>query len=191
MNSKLHRFIAATTLGLLAVILLAGGAWPSATARGNEAGFLTYLPLQQHSVVTDRDWDSRLSQRGARLVPAEVAVGQGYWKLVRARWYNTEEAQGTHHIYVDALDETGVRKAGVSVRIAWSTDSIVVTTEAKPGDEYAANYPMYSLAPAYSAQPDDGAPADRVEGMGLGEIHDPYLAYHTSYGLVWRWTLAK
>jgi|GEM_PF-700414 len=48
---------------------------------------------------------------------------------------------------------------------------------------------MFSLAPAYAARPYDGAPADMVDGMGLGEIDAPDHAHHTSYGLIWQWTV--
>jgi hypothetical protein len=49
---------------------------------------------------------------------------------------------------------------------------------------------MYSIAPSYRARPNDDAPADAVDGMGLGEIDDPTHGHHTSYGLTWRWTIA-
>jgi hypothetical protein len=65
-----------------------------------------------------------------------------------------------------------------------------LTSQAKPGEEYAADFAMFSIAPSYKAQPVAGAPADAVEGMGLGEIDDPTRGHHTSYGLVWQWSLA-
>ena len=142
------------------------------------------------TLLPERIWDPRLDQRGAALVEAAVTPGQGYWRLAEARWLNTTESQGNHHIYVDTLDKDGKRQVAVPIRIGWDGDSATVYTEAKPGEPYAANYPMYNLAPAYSARPDDGAPADRVDGMGLGELLDPYYAHHTSYILIWRWTVA-
>ena len=135
------------------------------------------------------DWDERLTLRGAAVVSAQVTSGQGYWRLVKAVWYDEEESQGKHHIFVDTLDTSGERQVGVPVLIV-NGGSITITTEAKPGEPYAANYPMFSPAPAYSAAPDSGAPADQVTGMGLGDLEHPDWNIHTSYGLTWQWTVA-
>ncbi len=151
----------------------------------------TAIPTQEPPVVRDLEWDPRLDERGARLVRATVTPGQGYWRLVKAVWYNHIEAGGRHHILIDTLDTAANRQSAVAVQIAWPDGHATVQTEAKPGEQYATNYPMYALAPAYTVFPANGAPADRVEGLGLGEINEPYLAFHTSYGLVWRWTIAS
>lgn len=137
-----------------------------------------------------RAWDPRLDQRGAVLAEAVVTPGQGYWRLVRARWYNVQESQGRHHIFMDVQDQDGLRTVGIPMRVSWLEGATNVFSEAKPGEEYAANVAMFALAPAYAARPDDGAPADTVDGIGLGEIDDPFHAHHTSYGLVWQWTVA-
>lgn len=150
----------------------------------------TAIPMQEPQGADDLDWDARLDQRGAQLVRATVTPGQGYWRLVSARWYDHVEAGGRHHILIDTLDGAGKRRTAVPVQIGWRDGAAIVHTEQKNGEPFAANYPMYALAPAYHVFPAEGAPADRVEGLGLGEISEPYLAYHTSYGLTWRWTIA-
>jgi hypothetical protein len=157
-----------------------------------EPTYAIYLPIVQipPQEIPDRDWDPRLDQRSAVLIPATVTPGQGYWRLIRGVWYNTAESQGRHHIFVDVLDAGGARQPAVPVLITWSDGTETITTEAKPGEEYAANFAMYSIAPSYRARPNDGAPADAVDGMGLGEIDDPTHGHHTSYGLTWRWTIA-
>jgi hypothetical protein len=135
-------------------------------------------------------WDPRLDARGAWLVKAVVTPGAGYWRLVEARWFNRNESGGQHHILIDIHDAQGDRLADMPVRVTWPDDATRLKTEAKPGEAYAAAFAMYSIAPAYAARPDDGAPADTVHGMGMGEIDDPYHAHHTSYGLIWRWSVA-
>ncbi|MCB0081913.1 MAG: hypothetical protein KDE47_13320 [Caldilineaceae bacterium] len=157
--------------------------------------YTVFLPFVQGNQLSDRTiaplvWDSRLTERGAYLVPAQVVVGQGYWRLVEARWFNAQESEGRHHILIDVQDRDGQRLTAIPIDVRWRDGNAIVTTEEKTGEPFAANYAMYALAPAYSAQPADGAPADRVEGMGLGELAEPYLAHHTSYGLIWRWTIA-
>lgn len=142
---------------------------------------VVYLPLVAVAPAPALDWDPRLDQRGAYLIPAEL----GNWRLVRARWLDEAESGGRHHIYIDTLDADGKRVMGVPVRIFWAGGEATVTTEAKPGEPHAANFAMYATAPAYSAQPADG---DLVGGMGLGSIEQPAYAIHTSYELIWQWT---
>ena len=137
-----------------------------------------------------RAWDPRLDQRGAVFVPAVVQPGQGYWRLVKAVWFNEVEAQGRHHIFMDALDADGQRVVGLPVRIYWASGDTIVNLQAKPGEPYAADFAMFDVAPSYNALPNDGNPADEVQGMGLGSIEQPFHSIHTSYGLTWQWTIA-
>jgi hypothetical protein len=168
------------------------GAQGQLLAKDGDPTRLLFLPLVQVPgvAVIDREWDPRLDQRGAILVPATVTPGQGYWRLVRAVWYNSEESQGRHHIFVDTRDAASARQTDVPILITWADGTETLTTQAKPGEEYAADFGMFSIAPSYRAQPNNGAPADAVEGMGLGEINDPTHGHHTSYGLIWRWSTA-
>lgn len=143
--------------------------------------------------VADRTWDPRLTQRGAQLIPAEPRPGQGYWRLVEARWFDVNDAPfvGKHHIFVDTRDAAGNRRTGVRIQMTsldQKEDYGSVITEAKPGEPYAANFAMYIVAPAYRVAPADGAPADAVTGLGLGSIAVPDLPTLTSYGFTWQWT---
>jgi len=160
------------------------------------AGGVIYLPFVLRGPVgSDRIWDPRLTQRGAALIPAAVQPGQGYWRLVKGVWYAENEPPfaGQHHIFVDTLGTDGQRRTNVPIQIT-SLDGqqifATLLTEAKPGELYAANFPMYVVAPAYRAVPADGNPADAVTGMGLGSIELPDWKVHTSYGLTWQWVVA-
>jgi hypothetical protein len=140
-------------------------------------------------------WDPRLDQRGAVLVPADVSPGEWYWRLIKAVWYAEHEPpfDGQHHIFADTLDPSGDRQPGVRIRVTCLDGATVygdITTELKPGDLYAANFPMWVTAPAYRAGPFTGAPADAVTGLGMGTIEEPWRTSHTSYGFVWQWTVA-
>lgn len=189
--SCLSRRYTILTWGIALLIFLIGGSAAAQTGRG--------WPIPDRGIEPDDlapaytiDWDPRLCQRYAGLVPANVSPGQWYWRLIRARWYDEGEApfNGQHHIFVDTLDGAGARQVGVTVRFAWVGGYQDALTEAKPGELYAANFPLYAVAPAYSAQPISGGPADMVTGMGLGNIQHPTWTIHTSYLLVWRWTMA-
>ncbi len=174
--------------GLRPTFLLAAETSPTPTR--------IYLPLVLRLTTPgDRLWDPRLTQRGTTLIPATVQPGQGYWRLIKGVWYAENEPpfQGQHHIFVDMLDAAGLRQVGVPVQIT-SLDAAetfaTLITEARPGELYAANFPMFHVAPAYRAAPADGNPADVVTGMGLGSIELPNWNIHTSYGFVWQWVVA-
>lgn len=159
-----------------------------------------YLPLIQAmadsnpSVPVDPEapveWDPRLTERGARLIKASVAPGVGYWRLVKGRWYDEVEATGSHHIFMDLTDQAGQRITNVPIAVRWADGEAKVLTEQKANEPYAANFAMFTVAPAYSAQPSANGPADRVEGMGMGSLAAPFHTIHTSYGLIWQWTVA-
>jgi len=170
----------------------------------SETSALLYLPLLVRSQAEStpaptptiqpeppREWDPRLDQRGAQLRPAVVEPGQGYWRLVKAVWFDEAESGQRHHIFVDALHSNGQRVVGLPVRVYWATGETTVTTQPKPGEAYAGDFAMFAIAPAYGARPNDGNPADEVWGMGLGSIELPFHSIHTSYGLTWRWTVAS
>jgi hypothetical protein len=169
---------------------------PSATPAATETPTPSVTPTPTNTREPGAlEWDPRLDQRGVKITPAVPTPGQGYWQLVKGVWYGPEEPpfQGQHHIFVDALRADGSRQPGVSFDVTnldGSTVLGVMVTELKPGDLYAANFPMFQLAPAYRTLPADGSPADAVTNLGLGSIEYPYYTYHTSYGFVWQWTVA-
>ena len=121
--------------------------------------------------------------------------GQGYWRLVKALWFNDDEPPfgGNIHIFVDLLDAAGNRLVGKPVRISNMDGTYqyqIIITEAKPGELYATSFRMGTLAPWYRAEPWDGSPADGIRGMGYGCLDQPWMACHTSYGLTWQWCVA-
>lgn len=158
--------------------------------------YALYLPLIQAKPdapppsLSTIEWDPQLTERGAVLIGATITTGQGYWKLVKAEWLDEKEAGGRHHILIDMLDSAGKRVVNVPITIAWKDGATKIFSELKPGEIYAANYAMFDVAPSYAAQPATDAPADRVEGMGLGSLDLPTWKIHTSYALVWQWTIA-
>jgi hypothetical protein len=134
-------------------------------------------------------WDPRLDARGALLTQVPPSVGQGYWRLVSARWYDEQESGGRRHILMNLLDADGGRIVGALMRVYWNGGETILYTEAKAGESYAAHFGMTSVGPSYGAMPADGQPADSVWGMGLGSIEQPHHAIQTSCGFVWQWTV--
>lgn len=132
-----------------------------------------------------RNIDPVFGQLGGSIIPANVASGQAYWRVVSIEWHNEAESGGRHAIQFNALDESGNRVVGAPVTIAWGSGSSTVLMEAKPGEPFGANFPMYVDGPAYSARI-DGLPSETVAGMGLGTPETPYLTIHTEYFVTWQ-----
>lgn len=136
-----------------------------------------------------RDIDSRATQRGVTILPARVQAGDKYWRVVRVQWFDEQQSQGRHHIYIDTLDEQGKRVTGVPIRVDWPTGNHLTHTEAKPSEPWAANYPMSPSRNEFSVAPYDGSgKTDIVQGIGMGaETPGGFNAgVHTSTGVVFQ-----
>jgi len=142
-----------------------------------------------------RQIDGRLEQLGVRIDEAAVSSGT-YWRLVEAKWESEAEAGGRHNIYVTTLDEAGERKAGVSVKVSWSSgsdDAGVTEDKQNPGFEdkystYMYNFPMYAAGQSYDVKINDGLPSDALIGAGLGSIEERGLKVHTVFILTFQQT---
>lgn len=138
----------------------------------------TPTPLPMH-------WDARLDALGVRVERAELDPGRPTWRLIEARWADEAEAQGEHLIFIEALNEVGARALGQPVRVRWGSNGLVVTMLDKPPPEYGANFPMYATLGSYAVEV-DGAPSDRVVGLGLGTAQYRGLKVHTCFYLTFR-----
>ena len=101
------------------------------------------------------------------------------WKLIRNE--GPVEWDGKHSIFVDVVDEQGKRLTGIPVKFWWNDGYEVKRTEAKTGEPFAVDFPMFAAGDAYGAKVDDGNPGDQTFGMGLIPFHP-----HVCYKLVFR-----
>lgn len=131
-------------------------------------------------------WDHRvdLLEPPVKLVEAQVAPGEWYWRLVRLEWWKAGEG-GNTMIYISTLDANGGQKWGQPVVIE-NGGRTVLYTDPKPGEAYGANMPMSGTLNSYLAYVGGDLPSDRVTGMGLGE----YLGGldHTTFVLIFQLT---
>lgn len=122
----------------------------------------------------------RLLHFGATFIPATVALGQTYWRLLSAD--GPLDRGGNANIYVDVLDEYEQRLADVPVRFFWADGQFVSLTELKPDEtDQGTNMPMNAGGNAYSVTISGALPSDTVVGLGLV----PWEA-HKSYRLIWQ-----
>lgn len=147
----------------------------------------TYLP----SIGVAPVIDPRAAARGVFVTP--FGSGEKGWRVTKVQWYDEQEADRLgpdHHIMVDVLDEQGQRVVGVTLLVTWPSGSTHITTEAKPGEPYSANYPMTPSKNEFSVQVVDDLPSEIVSGIGMG-AGDPFNpGAHTTTGVIFQRTSA-
>jgi len=123
------------------------------------------------------EWDARLDALDIKLIPATVQTGQLYWRLTKAEFWDEKQRQGKNHIFINVLDESGIRIIGQKVFIEWPGEKLILVTEDKPAPEYSANFPLdinhyppWGTLGAFTASV-DGLPSERVAGMGLPSMN--------------------
>lgn len=126
-----------------------------------------------------RDIDPRLIERGVNILTPQLAPGDAYWRVVRARWYSEQEAGGRHHIFVETITPDGRPVAGVPFEVTWPSkpEGEVFYTKAGKGFD-AGNYPMSASLREFSVRIADGVPSETVTGIGMGADGNPRI--HTS-----------
>jgi hypothetical protein len=156
--------------------------------------FLPHIPNESTSVpaLPPRQWDERLTQRGVSVTTPTMLPRQSFWRVVKGEWLDEQQSQGRHHIYVDVLDEKGQRVVGKELMVEWPNGGFArITTEAKPGEPYAANYPMSPSKNEFGIHMANGLPTERVRGIGMGaETPGGFNAgIHTSTSIVFQRTM--
>lgn len=121
---------------------------------------------------------------GATFAPARAAAGQSYWKLVQAD--GPMDIGGQHHLFVDTWNEHGNRLVGVPVVFFSHDEEWLRHTEAKPGEPYAVDLPLFAGGPAYGVRIKGGALSDILFGVGLG-----HKTPHHSFRAIFQWSVAE
>lgn len=118
---------------------------------------------------------------GAVYKPATTKPGEQYWRLVVAD--GPMDIGGNHHVYVDVWDEAGLRIVGVPVMFYWrdtEEHDDRRPTEAKTGEPYSVNLPMYAGGHSYGVRVDDGLPSDDIFGFGMAD-HGPHQSFRAIF----------
>jgi len=141
-------------------------------------------PAPQPS-LPPRGWDERLTQRGVTVETPPIAPGQQFWRVVKARWYNEDEAGGRHHIYIETYNPNGNPMADVPFRVTWPSGETRGRTNLREGFD-AANYPMSKSLNEFSVmiRPDIDVPSETLKGIGMGA--DGNSGIHTSTSVTFR-----
>lgn len=148
---------------------------------------LLVAPVALLDAAPALDWDSRLTEIGVTLTPAQECSG-GCWKLITARYEDDQESGGNHNIFTRLYSESGDIIAGAPWHVRWPDGNITVYSKAPP--EWA-DFPIFDCyfpdreRGAYSAYAgDDPLKSDTVSGMGLP------ACFHVNYRLEWQFQVA-
>jgi CRP-like cAMP-binding protein len=166
---------------------------PTATPKPTKAAARAAKPSKPKATPTParqpqspRELDARLPALNVHVSePPGLQHGQFYWRLMSLRWQNGEESGNDHTIYVEVLDENGVRVVGQPVDIKWADGSQQVLIEDKPAPIYGANFPMYGTLGSYTVSI-PGLPSDAAVGMGMGTPEQPAFTIHTNFFLTFK-----
>ena len=144
----------------------------------------TATPSPPEAKPLTLEWDPRVSllEPPIRLVDAEVAPGETYWRLVRLEWWKPFEG-GNTLLYVSTVTEKAQPVWGQEVVIENGGHTKLYTSP-KPGEIYGTNFPMGGTLNSYQVFVGGDLPSDRVIGLGLGEAHGG--ADHTSFVLIFQ-----
>lgn len=113
-----------------------------------------------------------------RIIPAQVAPGQDYWRVVGVRHLLPEENTGKHNLYAEILDEEGrrVRDTNVQLQRGWegqhSDESAPLVRFDKGDNEPATNVPIDRNQKLWVSVASD-LPSDRVENLHTKHPDEP------------------
>lgn len=111
-----------------------------------------------------------------RLVEAEVAEGETYWKVIGIHHLLPDENRGNHHVYLEALDENGQRIRPVAwADFTWEgrrpDEQAGPVQMDKPDNEPAGNIALHDGQKAAvwmrGLNRDGGDKSDRVENLDI------------------------
>jgi hypothetical protein len=103
-----------------------------------------YLAAGKIVLDSDLAGNDPFAKFGVRLVEADVVPGETYWKVIGIHHLLPVENRGDGHVYLEALDEAGVR---IQNPMVWANNQDNTIQEPvkleKPAAEPAGNIPMF------------------------------------------------
>jgi hypothetical protein len=132
---------------------------------------------------------------GVSIVPAVVAAGETYWRIVKVHHLTPEENNGQHNVFLDVIDRDGKRVQGAQIAWGWvGGESGMVTTIDKTG-QYGADIPIDSIRQIIKACVESELSSDRVRGLSsdhpdegpvTGWGYPGNTVSHHSFAVVWQ-----
>ncbi len=155
-----------------------------------EPAALAVTPTAPIPALPPVDWDPRLGSGpdalphldSVHIIPANVAHGQKFWRVVRLKFEDINESGNDHTIYVKVLDENGKRIDGKKAHLT-STGGLSEYPDEKPaGDLCDCNYNYPMFGDGYNFTIEDQYPSDTAAGM-IMPMHR-HVNYRVTFQLV-------
>ena len=118
--------------------------------------------------------------------------GKGPYYVVQSVAYRPPgnepgQAGGRHHVFIDVVDEDGIRLPGVTLHFVSQDDHVTRPLEEKQGELFGADFPMHNVLGSYSVRVGDiEENSDTVVGLGMGTPAEPDVKHHVCFELVFR-----
>ena len=128
---------------------------------------------------------------GVSIEPADVGLGESYWRIVTVRHLTPEENRGKHHIFMDFLGDYGEPISGPRLRVTWEGGEETVVSEDKGPSEPAANFPIWKGQICNVEVLD--LPSDHVSNLHTEHPDEGggNTLYHHSFHVVWQRAVKK
>ncbi|MFN8459184.1 MAG: hypothetical protein U0401_31800 [Anaerolineae bacterium] len=136
---------------------------------------------------------------GVRIIKAEVAEGETYWKLIGVHHLLPEENASKHNIYIEALDEQGNRLRNPMAWVGWTWEGRRPNERADPvpldkpdtetGGDIAIHFGQKASVWIKGLNRDANDKSDRVENLHTAHPDEPLpdgrllntLGHHSFY----------
>jgi hypothetical protein len=101
----------------------------------------------EHLKQTGQPINDAAERYEVRIEPADVSAGETCWRVIGVHHLTPEENQRNHHVYVEALDETGNRLRAPDPWVGWTWEGRKPNEEARPQPlDKGENEPAGNLA---------------------------------------------
>lgn len=130
---------------------------------------------------------------GVRIVPAEVAEGESYWRVIGVHHLTPEENRGKHNVFLEALDESGQRVRNPIAWAGWTWEGRRPDENAppvrldKPDNEPGGNLSMWINQTISAWVTDDDELSDAIVNVHTRHKDEPIgnsIGHHSFY-VVW------
>lgn len=151
-------------------------------------------PVAPKATLPPIDWDNRLGPNGIdkvlypdlegiHIVPASVASGQKFWRVVSLRWEKSDD----HSIYIKVVDENGKMVRGKKLVSEGTVDPKVYREEKPEGDVCDCNFNKDMFGDGYTIYLDDAYPSEKASGMCMCGIQNVFShKAHVNYRIIFQ-----
>lgn len=117
--------------------------------------------------------------------------GEWYWQIVKVHHYTEDENDGRQNLFMDVLDEKGIRINGAKIQVWWGSGRAGETAIAvvdKPDNEPGTNIPLWKWQVVNAFVLGEPMKSESILGVSTAHPDEPpgNTLFHHSFLCVWR-----